>query len=265
MLVLMGLTGPLECSTCSGSSQEVMVSLETAPDCSFSGCPLRSSSRRSSVSLGWRLFSVLSGSEGSDTCWLLLVLWTRERSRLTRRTEEGLRGLGSSAVVSLMSSESWGLRPAGLEESDPSRRFSWRNRRSWNKHSSLLTFNELNNVPSKSTHRNRFFLKSNIDTKSVESFLIGRITIDSWLTKFLNWPLQFFLRNRSSMPRNCFWCRNLVLWEPLRCGRDRSHSTGLQHVSRLKRCRAASMSVKKAGCMIGRNAAWHANTPRQIL
>ncbi|XP_010796139.1 probable fructose-2,6-bisphosphatase TIGAR A isoform X2 [Notothenia coriiceps] len=37
--LLTGLTGPLGCRTLRGSSQEVMVSLETAPAWSWSGCP----------------------------------------------------------------------------------------------------------------------------------------------------------------------------------------------------------------------------------
>lgn len=77
MLVLIGLTGPLDCKTRRGSSQELMVSLETAPAWSCSGCLWSAST--------WSLTECegsdwdLNGSEGF-TSWLLLHLFTRSLS-----------------------------------------------------------------------------------------------------------------------------------------------------------------------------------------
>lgn len=77
MLVLMGLTGPLDCNTRRGSSQELMVSLETAPAWSCSG-GLWSEPVGSLAECEGSAWD-LRGSEGF-TSWLRRRLFTRSLS-----------------------------------------------------------------------------------------------------------------------------------------------------------------------------------------
>lgn len=91
ILVLRGLTGLLGCKTLRGSSQEVMVSLDTAPAWSWSGLPWCAFFRSFKECEGCD--SDLRGSDGF-TSSLLLCLFTKELRALSSRATEGSGGSG---------------------------------------------------------------------------------------------------------------------------------------------------------------------------
>lgn len=174
MLVLTGLPAPLGLSTRRGSSQDVMVSLDTAPAWSWSG---------------WLLSPSLAGSEGCVS---------------DMRGSEGLTSLLLRRLLAPGGSR-FGTSPPPclsscfpLGEGNTSRRFARFSRKRRRKQSrlrlcgaegtALKTFTKENtktwcqrltewiSCPLESVQRNCFLLKSNIDTKLFVAVLSGTTT-----------------------------------------------------------------------------------------
>lgn len=101
MFVLTGLPGPLGCKTLRGSSQDEMVSLDTAPTCSCSGCP------------GFTCFggcdgwdSDRRGSVGSSSS-LRLCLFTKGCESLSSGPQWAVRGPPPPGLISRFPLAEW--------------------------------------------------------------------------------------------------------------------------------------------------------------